>query len=267
MLNKIVLLPLFLALLLPLCMADPIDVSYKLKPADIYGGDLVLVEVSITNNQDSDDAFKVQWDPVSSVGNRFFKELSEPKQISIKSGQSGAIFMSTRITEDIEPQIRYTIPIWVKSLSKEEIKLQIPINVYISTPKDPIRITSNLPENALPGRTLGFTITMKNTINLIFDEVDIYVSSDLFSQKFTEKFYPFQDITKDIAVDIEPTIKPGTYTVGITAFKGKEMKGRLFREIVIGKNVAVQDTEDKETGFLTTKITLGKKNNGNTRVQ
>ena len=261
-------LPLFVFILL-LAVAvgalDPLSLSHTALTSTVEPGGTATFLVQLTNNQVVDGAFLVEKDqlnifPFSDV----IKDVQvTPSQVDLKPRASGTVTVAVKMFEDVKPGKSYKTTLKVRSLTNPNVKASYDLVVNVVTPKEPISVTAKLPAALVPGREFSFDVTFKNNINIIFEAVDLYVSSDLFTEQFREKLFPYQDITKTITLTLDPATKPGIYSVGARAFKDSELKGKFLGEIEVVKNPEVEERVETSAQFLTRTTTITRTNTGN----
>lgn len=252
--------------------AAEIDVTHELVTKEVYPGESIIVNVIVTNNQDTDDYFKVKPD-VS--GLYPLLSFSAFKDVNPASGRRKVVMSHSQeifpfeifIRDGVEPDRRYTLNFFVKSERNEEVKTKYPVIVDVVSPEELVKITTSMPDKITPGKEVVFDVAFRNQANMIVEKAELNVDSDLFSKKYTEKLYPTPyEIKKTLKFTPEPTAEPGMYQMIITAFKGQTLRGKLVKNFEVITNPDVESSIETEEGFLTRTITVTKKNTGNVAI-
>ncbi len=252
--------------------AQDIEVRHELVTEEVYPGESISVNVIVKNNQDTDDNFIVKHE-ISGLYPflKFsaFKEVNPPsgRRKTIESHEEEVFPFEIFVRDGIEPDRRYTLNFIVKSERNEDVKIRYPVIVDVVSPEELIKITTDMPEQVAPGKEVVFNVAFRNQANLMVDPADLYIDSDLFSKYYSEKLYPTPyEIKKTLKFTPEPTAKPGTYQMVITAFKGKTLRGRIAKNFEVIANPDIESKVDTKSGFLTREITVTKYNKGNINV-
>lgn len=248
--------------------AEPLTVTHQLLTGSAEPGKTITFEMKLRNDMISDDTFIISKDE---FGEFPFSEIIEsvsiePNQIDLESHESKSVIVSFKILKDVVPGKNYKTFVKIRSLQNPEIKLKHEFIIEVVSPEELIAIDTNFPDKVAPGREVVFQATFKNTANLLLDSVDIYIVSDLFSKQYKEKFYAYQEITKDMSFKLDPTTKEGKYTLGIKTYKDNELKGNLIKEFSVLTNPDVEEEITFEHSLFSKKKTITKTNNGNINV-
>lgn len=271
-LKKIILV--FIAVLLSMLAvsAADIEVSHNLLTKEVYPGEIARVNLIVRNNQATDDFFKVE--PIALEMYPFlpfsaFKDVMPPirSQVDISAHQEVVLPFDIYIKDGIEPDRRYTLNFNINSGTKD-IKIKYPVPVDVVSPEELIKITTDMPDEIVPGKEIIFSVTFRNQVNMLVDPVELYIDSGLFSKKYIEKLYPTPyEIKKTLTFTPEPTAKAGMYQLGIRAYKGKTLRGKLIKNFEVKANPDVVTKMETTSGFLTRTIIVTKSNKGNVEVE
>ena len=272
-LRKIFLTIVAILLFITAVNAAEIDVSHKLLTDTVYPGEAARINLIITNNQETDDYFKIEPNPLEMyplLSFSAFKDVIPPirSQVDINAHREVILPFDIYVMEDIEPDRRYTLNFNIKSGTNKEIKVKYPIAIDVNSPEDLVKITTDMPKEVTPGKETIFSVTFKNQANMLVDPIELYIDSELFSKQYTEKLYqsPYE-VKKTLKFTPDPTVKPGKYKVGIRAYKGKTLRGKLVKTIEIKANPDIISKIETESGFLTRTIVVTKTNIGNVPVE
>jgi len=268
-LRKIILLLIILLISLFSVSAAQIEVSHNLLTKEVYPGESAKINLIIRNNQATDDFFKVEPNALEMyplLPFSAFKDVMPPirSQVDISAHQEAVLPFDIYIKDDVEPDRSYTLNFNIRSAKNELIKIKYPVTVDVVSPAELVKITTDMPDEIIPGKEVVFSVTFRNNANLIVDPAELYIDSDLFSKQYSEKLYasPYE-IKKVLKFTPDPTAKAGTYQLGVRVFKGKTLRGKLIKNFEVKANPDVLSKVETSSGFLTRTITVTKSNKGN----
>jgi hypothetical protein len=270
--KKAFLIVLALLLAMSFAVAEDIEVSHELVTEEVYPGESISVNVIVKNNQGVDDNIVVKVDQTALYPLLKFSAFKGAMPISdrktIESGEEGVFSFVVYTRDGIEPDRNYDLNFKIKSERDPEKGIEdYKARIYVASPEELIKITTDLPDQVAPGREVVFEVKFRNQANLMVDPADLYIDSDLFSKYYSEILYPTPyEITKSLKFTPEPTAKPGIYQMVITAFKGKTLRGRIVKNFEVTSNPDIESKVDTKSGFLMRELTVTKYNKGNVNV-
>ena len=258
-------LVLLILLLIPSISAQRLFVTHDLLTEKVTPGGTAVFQLNVRNNQNVEDTFSITPDEFSIAP---FSDIVENIEIDdgnlkISANSVGTTIVRIRLKEDLKPGRTYGTFVRVRSLSNPNLKIDHDLTISVVPPDEVIEIKSNIPDEVVPGRTLSINVDLRNKVNLIIDNIDISIDSELFSEKSTIKIFPYQDSTKTFEFEIPPATLPGTYTLIITATKANKLQGAYIKDFEIIKNPNINERTERDSGFLTNTVNLMKSNNGN----
>lgn len=246
--------------------AADIEVTHKLLSEEVDVGGEIIFDLTILNNQDKDDFFKISIDPTQLYKKTSPFQLVVPEIISIDipAHQRRSERFRVKIKDSAIPDDFYTLKFIVRSKTDEDIRVDYPIAIYVKSPEDLIRITTDMPDSIVPGRENVFKVKFRNMANVLIESAELYVDSELFSKSYIEKIYAIPyEIEKTLSFKPEPSTKPGNYKLEVRAYKDKVLRGKLTKifEVIANPDI-VQKTETSES-FLVRTVKVTKTNIGN----
>lgn len=261
---------LFLLIIGVFCVAaDSVEITQETLTKQVRPGDTASYILTIKNNQFMADTFVVSPDEfgVSPFSDTFEYVIIEPNQIDINARHEGSIVVNFKVMDDVKPNRNYKTFVRIKSL-RTTYKEDYPITVSVNEPENAIGIDSIVPDKIVPGKEYTIKINYKNNVNVILPNVDIYLTSDFFTQKYNYKFYPYQEFSTSYKFTLEKDVKPGFYDLGIKAYQGNDLKGKFLKkfEVVANKEIEEKIEEVASDGFLVKTFVISKINHGNTLV-
>ncbi|MBI2667865.1 hypothetical protein HYX17_03810 [Candidatus Woesearchaeota archaeon] len=262
----IVLLIVLLLIIPSIFAAERVVVTDNVLTDKIYPGGTAVFELTIRNNQNVADTFLITPDEfaIAPFSDIFRNVEIGNNQVKISAGSQAKIKVNIIMLDDVKPGKNYKTFLRIRSLSNENLKIDYPLTVSVVSPEEVIFITANVPGKVVPGRTLKLNVEFKNRINVILNNVDIYLESELFKKTLNlKKLFPYQEATEIVEFNVHPTTTPGKYTLIITANQDNKLKGSFVKDFEIIKNPNINERIIKDAGFLTSTVNLVKSNNGN----
>lgn len=267
--KKTFLIVLALLLAMSFAVAEDIEVSHELEEDTVDAGGEISFDLIITNNMGKDDSFKVFLDPTTPYkkSSPFQLVIPEVTSMDIPAYQTKTKNFYVRIKESAIPEDFYALKLIVESITDEDIKIEYPVPIYIGTPKDLIRITTDLPETVVPGEEALFKVKFRNTANIIVDKAEIYITTTAdneFEKSYVEKIYatPYE-LEKEISLKLDPSTKPQVYELEIRVFIDKLLRGTLKKTFEVIANPNIESKLETRSGFLNREIIVTKYNKGN----
>jgi len=244
---------------------EPLTISHNRLSNYAEPGKSVIFELKIRNDQNFDDTFVISKDELGELPfSDVIKSVSiEPSQIDLEAHETESVVVKFDILEDAIPGKNYKTFVKVRSVKNPGLKMEHDFLIEIAAPENIIEIDANFPETIYPGREVIFQVDIKNTANILLEDVEIYIISDLFSKKYKEKFYAYQDITKELRFDVGQDVKPGEYILGVKAYKDDEIRGSFVREFQVSVNPDIEERKGFESGWFSKSLIITKTNDGN----
>jgi len=262
-------LPVIFIIFCSFAVAEEIEVTHKLLGSNAEPGKTAIFEMSIRNDMGSDDTFIISKDE---FGESPFSEVIEsatvePNQLDIMSHEKESAIVKFKLLDDAIPEKNYKTFVRVKSLQNPELNIKHEFVIKVVSPEDVIKIDTNFPNKVIPGKEVVFQVELENTANILLEDVDIYIVSDLFSKQYKERFYAYQEITKDLSFELDKMTKEGNYILGVKVYKDNKLKGNLEKEFVVVTNPDIEEEINVEYSLLSNRKTITKTNNGNVNVE
>lgn len=267
--KKLLIIFILLILLLNSVSAfEKIDASLEKLTAKIVPGGKAEYLLKITNNQVRDDIFQISPDDFSvhPFSDAAYSIIAQPAQIKAPSKKTIGVNLIITIQSDVKPDRNYVSYIWIKSIINQEVKLKIPITTWITAPKDLVLITPDFPP-VLPNKKNFFTITFSNQANMALENLDLFITSSIFTLEDKISLFSLKEDTKDYTMEIDSAVKPGRYPINIRLFEGQNLRGEYSTELKVVESSELLETTSTDKGFLSSREVIVKTNEGNKDVQ
>lgn len=251
--------------------AEEITVKHEALTDKVYPGETGKFRVIITNNQDKDDTFTVNKDPLGYAPfSPYFKDIMvDPSILNIGAKDSGETIVEVEVLDKIEPGRNYKTTLKIKSRISGK-KWDYPLTINVQAPENPVKVDLNFPEAVMPGTVYSYKLKLTNTANMILAPVNTYLTTDFFTNDFPGKrlyayqeMYLTQDGNEEIKFKLNPDVKPGKYSASASVYKGDKLIGKLTKMFDVVNNPEVDEKIATESGFLVRTIRVSKINKGN----
>ena len=223
-------------------VAQPVELNLQQITNNIEPGETATFTISIKNNQPVDDTFIISPDELNIAPfSDIFKSVRiNPSQIDVPATEERSVVVSVETEENIIPNKNYKTFVKVRSLRNREIKQTQDLTISIAQPKELIIIATDIAKIE-PEEETAFEVVIKNTANLILDNIDVYITSDIFNEAYSTKLFPYQEFSKDFSFNAGKAIRPGAYPLTIKVYKDSQLIGKFQKEIEIIANKAVEE--------------------------
>lgn len=260
---------LFLISLISVNAAGSLGVTTQKVSGDAQVGGEVLFKLTIENKQNIDDTFQIvaadfSVYPFSNVA-RFV--IAEPSKVEIPALSNKSVDVKISLLDDVKPNQNYGVDVWVKSVTNSAVKVKKSLAVYVISPKELINIDLVMPKEMVPGKDVLAKINLQNRLGYVLEDLDLYVTSPLFSERRTVSFFPYDNRTEEFVFRLEPNAEPGKYTFNIRVYQEQDLKGVLSTDFTVLKNPDIKESKVTDKGFLMKRVTITKINEGNSPIE
>lgn len=256
--KKSVLIILMFLILIPITVKADIKVNIEpVKDTILRGGDAVYI-VTLKN----DDKFE-SLD--LSTSDDFFRAKVEPRIFSLKPEEEVKIKIVMSALNNAQPG-RYvvTMPVW--SVLTNEKRNSAPMTVILADPNN--LISHEFLNNQIDPRRDDslIQIKFKNNYNLMLDNVNVELVSDLFSVKKTIRLEPLSEVVEDFIIDIDDNTKEGEYLLKIV-YDVNGNKAEKKDSIRVAKFSDVKKTTETEGNLFSSIRKIVIENDGNNEIK
>ena len=266
--KKYFILMLIMLLVVPIVFSSDFDVTVTPVKDKIYTEEEALFNVTIINNEDSEQKFKfetdVLWDLMSEPLSDYFSGMT----VEANSSKTTLLKLHPPAYSNVGPK---KLNLEVRSTSDEETEI-IPITVYIQSVYGyqgymPYIVTTLFvdPIKWDPRDKLTVKVKLQNTniLNLSDVEIDLTTQNGLMHKKREISLGPLEERTEIFIISLSPQITPGDDVVVAEVSSGDETFPADFENIEIIAYSNFDKIEGVEEGFLKTKTNVEILNDGN----
>ncbi len=256
-------------LIIPIVLAAEIDVTVDKLTDKVIAGEEAEFFLKIKNNQIREDTFQISPDSLSihPFSDIIYTITADPSQLTVPANQEKGTTITVKYKEDVKPNRNYVSYVWIKSLNKPEIKVKFPISAYIISHKQIIKSNPKLPSKIIPGRKIPYEITFKNQINENFENLDIFITSPVYSEQSYISLEPYEEKSKTFNFNVASLTSPGDYTLSIRLFKENEIKGETLLKFNVQESSELKLDKNLRKSFLSSTLYLNYKNIGNKQIE
>ena len=263
--KKLLIISMFLVLFLGVVSASEFAIYEIDSTTIIEPGEVSEYTLRISNLQSSVLNIQIQGDSFVGLPSSSLEYVRvEPSIITLGSHESQEVLVEIKLKEDAITQKRYKTYVTATVLNKEGIEEKFNLDVFAKEPEKKISIyVKDFPETIEPGKDFIFTLRLENNVPESLNNVNVYVTSELFEDHQTIQLFETQEREMEFNFPIESTAPSGAYEFGVRVFYGDEMQGSTEEDFSISLNKDVTESIEDVAKFLHRDITVTKTNNGN----
>ncbi len=208
------------------------DVSYNIVEDTIYPDEIAEFSVTLTNYEDFEESFTV-----FTIDPNWILDV-QPAGVSADSGQSASFTLKIQPRQGL-PTGPYLVPVRFKSLNKpttEELAFFVYLKSYtplVGEYKTSVALGVRVPEKLDPRNKLALEVELRNRNGLDIKELNVRVTSDIFSKDYTTSLGPLEEKSSEILFDVDLLEKPGIYPVTVEIFRNNESVSKVEKNIEI----------------------------------
>lgn len=225
--------------------------------------------IAVKNNQLRYDVIRLSADDLSIYP---FSDVAEyiravPASVELNGHGSTEVEVSVKTMDGLRPNKNYVVYMWAKSQIDPRIKTKFPLTLYVVSPQELIDVLAEIPEEIFPGSGVSFDVTFKNNANEKLENLDVYITSSIFSEEDKINLYPLKDLNKEYRFSIPSGLEAGEYSFSIRVYHEGVLKGFYSTEFNVALSSDVNEKSSTSKGFLSSVVVLSKTNEGNTAVE
>lgn len=260
----------FLLLILTVsAQRDSIQVSVKPINDRVQLGETALFQVFITNLQSKGDVFRVEPDEFSIYPfSSFAKSITaDPEEFVVAPRESESVYVKIVVHDKAQTAINHNSLIRVKSTLDPNIRKEFTLSTFVVSPRNILEIKPKIETTVIPGKKVPLTILFRNKAAAALEDVEVYLTSEVFSDSKVMSFFPKQELEQDFGFEVPAYTKPGDYVLSVRAYKDRDLKGEASTVFSVISNPDVKEKREIIKGFLSSEIDVRNKNEGNSKVE
>jgi hypothetical protein len=247
---------------------DPLEIDVIEKASEVQQGGEAIFILKIKNNQNFEESVQIGYDELNiypfsdSVRNIIVK----PSQITLEPAETKEVKVSIRLLDSATVNRIHITNLKIKSLVSN-VNVNVDLNTFVIATQDVIVIVPKIQRDIIPGRNTPFKVSFKNRENVDLENLEIYLTSEVFSDSRILSFAPNQAKEEDFVFDLDPSTKAGEYLLNIRIYKNQVLQGAYSASFFVSENTDVGDKRDELNGFLSKTFTIITSNDGNLAVK
>lgn len=191
----------------------------------------------------------------------------DPDLLTLNGHESAEVKVDIKLKDDVLRQKRYKTYITISALNDPSVSEKYTLQVFAMAPKDPITMyVSDVGETVAPGGEFSVTVTLVNKLSQNLNNIDLYISSDIFEDKQTIQLFTEQERTIPLSFPIAVDAPPGSHGYNIRLYFDNELRTTVNGTFTVQEHLDVSQKVETTTAFLYTETRVVKTNNGNTVV-
>jgi len=212
--------------------------------------------LTITNNQDFEDTFRIEKPSV------YWEWLMEADSVTIPKKSSETIEISFKHFEGQEPG-DYGLSMNVVSTTNESILNDELFELKVVSYNQALSTELISSENINPNKESLFRINIRNNYDLSINNLSLVFLSDYFEKEEFFDIRPYETLELELPIEFEGTVSEGDTPVFLKIYD-RDLVIDREESINIGYFTDVKGVGSPEGGFLYTKESVIRTNNGNT---
>jgi len=252
--------------------ASDFNVKYEPLKDKITWGDEAQFKITITNNEDFDDSFRVYYPDILWS---FHAVPRENNIVEVKANSTRDIVVALRPLY-IEQLGQYVIPLNIRSLKTDRF-IQIKVVVDLQSPEDlksyflpNVKVYIDMPTKINPSEELVIKMNLKNRNPLNLSNLKVVLKSPIINQESEIELGPAhsekEEKTLVFKQKLDPKTEPGEGVLNINILKGDNVIGTIQKNYRIISYSSLEINEEKSSekkGFLHDKANYVYYNKGN----
>jgi len=254
--KSVIFLGIFL-LLANACYATNFDItSDVVKDTIIKNGDAIF-NINIRNKQGFADSITYVLSDLTWDWEKKFFNLDNNEDVDFE-------FVLTT-PEEITPGI-YNFNLKVYSQNDPDIYDYESLIVKVLDYSDLVDIedlADAIPLGLDPRKSNFVKLDIKNTNNLELENINVKLESEIFNKEFVYDFSPLEGKTEEFYIDVEDSIKEGSYDVRVYATQDDNILIDRIDKVNVKFYSDIQENQEESSGFLVKKLIIMRENKGN----
>jgi len=234
----------------------------------LYPGDLGQYTLLLKNDGAHELKLQIQAEPyVGLPSSDFDYVFVEPSYVELQGHEETEVVVSLKLKENVVRQKRYKTYVTAEALNLEGISTTYDLQVFAMPPQSAISATlSESAERVGPGGDLSIDVHLKNNLAQNLNNVDVYVSSDIFEDQQTIELFKGQEKDLEYVFTIPRSAAPQEYSFNVRLYYQDELSGSVTGSFIVDENLNVSEYTEVASGFLYETRTTTISNNGNSVI-
>ncbi len=249
-----------------LASAAAVKVSHT-GPSYVQAGAIATFTLTLTNSQGKGAWLTITPDIFANLpSSKFDYIITDQSQVKIPAFSEKKINVTVKLKDKVEIGEIYGTYVTIKSINDPSIRINHNLVLRVVSPNQILRFSAIVPKSFLPGKKATIQVQLKNRLNSQVNNIDLHISSELFTIKKTLSLFPFQDRIENIAVDIPKTAKAGSYAISVRTYYNNEQLAKETGSFKVLKTTEVKEQKEIRSNTFSSIFKITKTNNGNYAV-
>ncbi len=237
---------------------DDLVVTHQVIQDKAFNEDEFIFKVTLENKRNVSDSFRFYsptpfWEWVFNV---------EPRQIEIDAESSKEVTLKLKPYDDKEPG-NYGITINVAANDDEDIITEHSFNVELLDYDDIVEVDLELPNVIDVDNDNLFRVVLTSTYEYELENITINLESEYFEETSEMGILGSDPFEKEFLINFGQNVDVGEEDIHVLIYRENKLIMDKVQRINIAPSGNVQEVGTPEKGFLYTKETVEKVNNGN----
>ncbi len=240
-----------------------IDSTTILQPGELGSYTLLL------QNEGSKE-LQIQIQAEAYVGlpsNDFDYVFLDPNYVVLQGHETAEVIVTLKLKEDVLRQKRYKTYITATAINDNSITSTYDLQVFAMPPQNAVTvIVSESILSVGPGGQLPISMHLTNNLNRDLSNLDVYVTSELFSDSQTIELFNDQEKDLEFIFPISKTAAAEEYNYNIRIYYDNELSGSAEGNFIVDENLNSSIYTEVTNRFLYTIKKVTVTNNGNSVI-
>ncbi|MDD5133470.1 MAG: hypothetical protein PHD81_04550 [Candidatus Nanoarchaeia archaeon] len=234
-----------------------IDLSINPNEVLVLKGEDGLADLTIINSGDADTFY------VQSLDLNWLLDSSDLLNIMIGQGESQTVKLKFKqAADDLVPR-SFAVPITIVSRGSGETEQKL-LTITLVDPNNFLKTELITPEIIDPRKeTNKVELKITNIHNSVLEDVQISLSSDIFSDTKTTTINPLSANTETFYLKLNPDAQEGDHNVEISYYWKDKLVGKTTEILKVSQYKGIRDIISEDNSILVQKQIIKKMNEGN----
>lgn len=231
-------------------------------------GSIAEFELTLYNKGNNRMTLDIAKDPFSTLSSSWFDYiLIKPNRVELNGKERKTISVTLKFKRKIPTGESYSTFIKVMPIGEPENFIKHTLVTRVVEPDEILNAEVTLPEKVNPGKTLDIGLKLKNNLNVLLSEFEVYVTSDIFEKRESYKLLPLQIREEILQIEIPESAKPGNYDLNLRVYYDNQLVNKESLEFRVSTISDVVIKTEEEKSFLKTTTRTSLINLGNAAVE
>ncbi|HII15440.1 MAG TPA: hypothetical protein HA362_03935 [Nanoarchaeota archaeon] len=254
----------------------PLLASAKFEDLEITGnglekaaaGSVVNIILAVDNKGSENLNVGVNRDPFATLESSWFEYIMfSPSTFKIEGGEKQVLNVSIKLKRTVPTDSNYKTPLTFYQLDAAKNTKDYDIVIRAVSPEEILKAEIEADSTIMPGKKYSARVKLKNNLNAVLPESEIFVSSELFEERRSIIMLPWQEREEEFSFQMPDSARPGGYTLNARVYYDKQLVKKAETGFTVSTISDVGGEEQVKKGFLWKRISVTRTSTGNTPTE